>query len=371
MNVPLLDLKAQYKSIKDDIDKAVAEVFESQYFINGPQVKQCEEAIAEYSNTKYALGVSSGTDALLIALMVEGIGVGDEVITTDFSFFATAGCVSRTGAKPVFADIDPVSYNIDPDKIRALVTENTKAIIPVHLYGQMADMDSIMEIADEFNLIVIEDGAQAIGAEYKEKRAGSIGHYGCFSFFPSKNLGTSGDGGMVVTNDDERIEKLRIFRNHGSKPKYYHRFIGGNFRLDTLHAAVVLAKLPHLDSWSQARKDNADHYRKLFGERCMVGKAVKSLPAEVASRHIYNQFVIRVDDRNGLKDYLNDKGIGTEVYYPVPFHVQECFADLKQSPDALKASALAAAETLALPIYPELKPEQMAYVVDCIGEFYA
>ncbi|MBL7192262.1 DegT/DnrJ/EryC1/StrS family aminotransferase [bacterium] len=370
MKVPLLDLKAQYNSIKSDVDKAVAEVFESQYFINGPQVKECEAAIAEYCNCKYATGVSSGTDALLISLMAAGIGAGDEVITTDYSFFATAGCVSRTGAKPVFVDIDPVTYNIDPAKIEAKITPKTKAVIPVHLYGQMADMDPIMEIAEKHGLIVIEDAAQAIGSEYKGRRAGSIGHYGCFSFFPSKNLGTAGDGGMVVTNDADLDSKLKIFRNHGSKPKYYHKFIGGNFRLDTLHAAVVLAKFPHLDSWSAARKRNADYYRKLFCEKDIIGKGVKCLPEEVTNRHIYNQFVIRAERRNDLQKFLKEQGIGNEVYYPVPFHLQECFAYLGSKAENFIDSSKAADESLALPIYPELTAEQAEYVVDCIADFY-
>ena len=369
MKVPLLDLKAQYKSIKEDIDSRVAEVFESQYFINGPQVKECETAIADYCNTKFATGVSSGTDALLLSLMVAGIGLGDEVITTDYSFFATAGCVSRTGARPVLVDIDPVTYNINSSKIEEKITSKTKAIIPVHLYGQAADMDPILEIAEKHNLIIIEDGAQAIGAEYKGKRAGSIGHFGCFSFFPSKNLGTVGDGGMVVTNDPELDEKLKIFRNHGSQPKYYHKFIGGNFRLDTLHAAVVLAKLPHLDSWSDARKNNADYYRKLFNESGSIGNGVINLPEEVESRHIYNQFIIRVERRDELRDYLVANGIGCEVYYPVPFHKQECFADLGYHTEDFPESSKAADETLALPIYPELSHEQMDYVVETIGSF--
>jgi len=369
MKIPLLDLKAQYNSIKDDIHKAVDEVLESQLFINGPQVKECETAIANYCNCKYATGVSSGTDALLISLMVAGIGSGDEVITTDYSFFATAGCVSRTGAKPVFVDIDPVTFNIDPAKIESKITSKTKAIIPVHLYGQCADMDPIMKLAEEYNLIVIEDGAQAIGAEYKGKRAGSIGQFGCFSFFPSKNLGTVGDGGMVVTNDAALDEKLKIFRNHGSKPKYYHKFIGGNFRLDTLHAAVVLAKLPHLDGWSKARQRNAERYRKLFADSGLVEKGIVRLPAEVNNRHIYNQFVIRVPRRSELQNYLKEQGIGTEVYYPVPFHKQECFAYLGSNVEDFKESSKAAEETLALPIYPELTGEQAGYVVEMIGRF--
>lgn len=371
MNVPLLDLKAQYKAIKDEVDQRVTEVFESQYFINGPQVKECEAEIAKYCTTEFATGVSSGTDALLISLMVAGIGEGDEVITTDYSFFATAGCVSRTGAKPVFVDIDPVTFNIDPKLIEEKITDKTKAIIPVHLYGQLADMDPIMAIAEKYNLTVIEDGAQAIGAEYKGRRAGSIGHFGCFSFFPSKNLGTSGDGGMVVTKDPALQERLQIFRNHGSKPKYYHKFIGGNFRLDTLHAAVVLAKLPHLDDWSAARKANADKYRKLFEESGVIGNGVIGLPEEVESRHIYNQFIVRVEKRDELRNFMKENGVGCEVYYPVPFHLQECFADLGYGPDDFPESTKAANETIALPIYPELTAEQMKYTVDTIKKFYA
>ena len=370
MKVPLLDLHAQYASVKNEVDKAVAEVFESQYFINGPQVKECEAKIAEYCGCKYATGVSSGTDALLVCMMASGIGTGDEVITTAYSFFATAGCVSRTGAKPVFADIDPATYNIDPCLIEAKITDRTKAIIPVHLYGQTSDMDLIMELAEKYNLIVIEDAAQAIGAEYKGRRAGSIGDYGCFSFFPSKNLGTAGDGGMVVTNDAELDERLKVFRNHGSKPKYYHKFIGGNFRLDTLNAAVVLAKLPYLDPWSEARKKNADRYRRLFAERGYPNSGVINLPVEINNRHIYNQFIIRVERRDELKDFLVKNNIGCEVYYPVPFHLQECFADLGYKQGDFPESEAAANETLALPIYPELSDEQAKYVVETIDRFY-
>ena len=370
MQVPLLDLKAQYKTIKEEIDRNVAEVFQSQYFINGPQVKELETAVAKYSNVKFATGVSSGTDALLVSLMVAGIGDGDEVITTDYSFFATAGCISRVGAKPVLADINPITYNIAPGEIEDKITDKTKAILPVHLYGQLADMDPIMAIAGKYNLIVIEDAAQAIGAEYRGKRAGSFGHFGCFSFFPSKNLGAAGDGGMVVTNNPVLDEKLKIFRNHGSKPKYYHSYIGGNFRLDTIHAAVLLAKLPYLDEWSEARKRNADRYRALFKDKNLVGNGVISLPEEVESRHIYNQFVIRVEKRDELKNYLKDNGVGCEVYYPVPFHLQKCFADLGYKEGDFPESDKAAKETIAIPIYPELTDEQAEYVVDTIGSFY-
>jgi len=370
MRVPLLDLKAQYYTIRDDVEKAIAEVFESQMFINGPEVKQCEKSIADYCGTKYATGVSSGSDALLICLMAEGIGAGDEVITSDYSFFATAGCISRTGAKPVLVDIDPETYNIDTALLEDKITPQTKAIIPVHLYGQMADMDAVMAIARRHNLLVIEDAAQAIGAEDKGRRAGSIGDYGCFSFFPSKNLGTAGDGGMVVMQDEQRDETLKVYRNHGMKPKYYHKYIGGNFRLDTLHAAVVLAKLPYLDSWSEGRKHNAERYRKLFNDKNLIGNGVISLPKEVQNRHIYNQFTIRVEKRDALREFLVKKEIGVEIYYPVPFHKQECFAYLGHKAGEFPASSKAADETLALPIYPELTDMQAEYVVDCIGEFY-
>ena len=369
-SVPLLDLKAQYKQIKADVDKAVSEVFESQLFINGPQVKDCERAIASYSRSNFATGVSSGTDALLLSLMVEGIGRGDEVITSDYSFFASAGCISRTGAKPVFVDIDPRTYNIDPDAIESSITKSTRAILPVHLYGQMCDMDAIMEIAQRHNMVVIEDAAQAIGAENRGVRAGAVGHYGCFSFFPSKNLGCAGDGGIVVTNDKNRDERLKIFRNHGSNPKYYHRFIGGNFRLDTVQAAVILAKLPHLDDWSIARNNNADRYNLLFTEHDLIGNGVKSLPEIVTDRHIFNQYIIRVDRRDDLLTYLKERSVGCEIYYPVPFHLQQCFAYLGYNPGDFPHSEAAAKETLAIPIYPELSDEQVEYVVDCISDFY-
>lgn len=374
MNVPLLDLKAQYESVKPEIDAAIAEVLESQRFILGPQVKACEEAIAKYSSCSHAVGVSSGTDALLISLMAEGIRPGDEVITTAYSFFATAGCIARLGAKPVFVDIDPTTYNIDSTRIEERCTNRTKAILPVHLYGQMADMDPIMDIAKRHNLAVVEDGAQAIGAEYKGRRSGSIGHYGCFSFFPSKNLGAFGDGGMVVTNDAERAEKLRVFRAHGSKPKYYHKFVGGNFRLDTLQAAIVLAKLKHLDDWTVARQANAHRYDALFEESGLVHGGMVRLPRmatyasalAASSRHIFNQYVIRVPRRNELQAFLKEKGIGTEVYYPLPLHLQECFAHLGHKPGDFPESEKAAGETLALPVYPELSDEQARYVVDTI-----
>jgi dTDP-4-amino-4,6-dideoxygalactose transaminase len=365
MNVPLLDLKAQYATIKAEVDKAVAEVLESQYFILGPKVEQCEKSIAAYSNCSYAIGVSSGSDALLACLMAENIGAGDEVITTPYSFFATAGAIARLGAVPVFVDIDPATYNIDPLQIRSRITPRTRAIIPVHLYGQMADMDPIMRVADEHGFVVIEDAAQAIGAEYKGRRAGSIGQYGCFSFFPSKNLGGAGDGGMIVTNDAQRAERLRCLRSHGSKPKYYHKIVGGNFRLDAIQAAVVSAKLPHLDDWTSARQRNAQRYDRLFEE---AGSSIE-LPAVHTDRHIFNQYVVQLSSRDELQAYLKQKGIGTEVYYPVPLHLQECFAYLGYQNGAFPASERAAKETLALPISPEVTDSQARFVVDCVGEF--
>jgi len=365
MDVPLLDLKVQYSAIKAEVDAAVAEVFESQHFILGPKVAQCEKAIAEYSACSYAIGMSSGSDSLLACLMAENIGAGDEVITTPYTFFATAGAIARVGATPVFVDIDPKTYNLDPSQIPSKITKKTRAIIPVHLYGQMADMDAIMRIADGGGFVVIEDAAQAIGAVNKGRRAGSIGHYGCFSFFPSKNLGAAGDGGMVVTNDADRAEKLRCLRVHGSKPKYHHKVVGGNFRLDAVQAAVVLAKLPHLDDWTAARQRNADRYNQLFAEADLhVG-----LPDVVTDRHIFNQYVVRVADRDQLQTYLRENGVGTEVYYPVPMHMQDCFAYLGHKAGAFPESERAARETLALPIQPELAESQLQFVVRCIGDF--
>jgi dTDP-4-amino-4,6-dideoxygalactose transaminase len=367
MKVPLLDLKAQYESIKPEIEAAIATVIESQHFIMGPQVKECEAAIAEYCRCKHAVGVSSGTDALLIVLMAEGIGQGDEVITTPYTFFATAGCIARLGAKPVFVDIDPETYNINPALIEATVTARTKAIMPVHLFGQMADMDPIMEIARRHNLVVIEDAAQAIGAEDKGRRAGSIGHYGCLSFFPSKNLGCFGDGGMVVTNDPSRAERMTILRAHGSRPKYYHKIIGGNFRLDTLQAAIVTVKLRHLDMWTEGRRRNAARYGRLLSEAGLVPAI--TLPASKTTRHIYNQYVIRSRQRDEIQKHLKAQDIGTEVYYPVSMHLQECFAYLGHKAGDFPESEKAAKESLALPVYPELTDEQAAYVAKTLREF--
>jgi dTDP-4-amino-4,6-dideoxygalactose transaminase len=374
MQVPLLDLKAQYSTIRTEVEAAVAEIMESQHFILGPKVDQCEKAIANYSNSAHAVGVSSGSDALLACLMAEDIGLGDEVITTPYTFFATVGAITRLGAIPVFVDIDPTTYNLDASQIESKVTSKTRAIIPVHLYGQMADMDSIMEVAGRSALVVIEDAAQAIGAESKGRRAGSVGHYGCFSFFPSKNLGAAGDGGMIVTNDAKRAEKLKCLRAHGSNPKYRHKIIGGNFRLDALQASIVTTKLRHLDRWTAARQRNARKYDQLLAESGLVNSSGDSskvvLPAVATERHIFNQYVIRVSRRDHLQAALQQRGIGTEVYYPIPMHLQECFSYLGHGIGAYPESENAANETLALPIYPELSDTQLTYVVEAIREFF-
>ena len=376
MNVPLLDLKAQYLTIKDRVLKVTQQVYESQYFILGPQVEELEKKIAVYCRAGHAVGVSSGTDALVLSLMAAGIGPGDRVISTPYTFFATAGAIARVGATPVFVDIDPETYNLSPDKLEAaiatlsdVVLKTVKAIIPVHLYGQCADMDPILKVAATYGWVVIEDAAQAIGAEYKEQRAGSMGDYGCFSFFPSKNLGAFGDGGIVTANDPQVHERLKILRVHGSKPKYYHKVVGGNFRLDALQAAIVAVKLDYLDGWTTARQGNAARYRELFASAGLADRV--HLPVEKENRHIYNQFIIRVDaGRDDLRTYLGEQGIGTEVYYPVPMHLQECFSELAYQIGDFPVAEQAANQTLALPIYPELTESQQAYVVEKIGTFF-
>jgi dTDP-4-amino-4,6-dideoxygalactose transaminase len=367
MKVPLLDLIAQYATIKDELAPAIDEVMESQYFINGPAVKELEAAVAEYSGCKAAVGVSSGTDALLASLMALGIGCGDEVITTPFTFFATAGSIWRAGAKPVFVDIEPDTFNIDPAKIEAAVTDKTKAVMPVDLFGQVADMDAILAIAGEHDLAVIEDAAQAIGAESKDRKAGSMGTVGCFSFFPSKNLGGLGDGGMVVTQDEALAKRLAMCRGHGGRDKYHNEFVGGNFRLDTLQAAALLVKLRHLDAWSAKRRANAARYQELLG-------AFEPVTTPVIREHnvsIYNQYVIRVPRRDELQAFLKAEGIGTAVYYPRSLHQQECFAELGGQAGDFPESEKAAAETLAIPIYPELTDEQLCCVAEKIREFLA
>lgn len=369
MQVPLLDLKGQFSALKPEIMKAMEELCDSQLFILGPKVAEFESEVAAYSGAAGACGVTSGSDALLIALMAEGIKAGDEVITTPFTFFATAGAIARVGAKPVFVDIDPVTFNIDASKIEEKITPRTKAIIPVHLFGQMAEMEPIMAIAGAHGLIVIEDAAQAIGAEYKGRRAGSIGDYGCFSFFPSKNLGGFGDGGMVTANSAERIERLKIFRNHGMNPKYYHHFVGGNFRLDALQAAVLSIKLKHLDSWTEGRQKNAEEYRRIFVANGLDGKVVLPSEAPYTTRHIYNQFSILVKDgrRDAVKAALQAANVGCDIYYPVPLHMQECFAGLGYRKGDLPVSEAVADEILALPIYPESTAAMREYVVATIG----
>jgi dTDP-4-amino-4,6-dideoxygalactose transaminase len=376
--VPLLDLKAQHATIRDEVRDAIDRVIESQHFILGPEVEALEREIAEYSECSHGIGVSSGTDALLVALMAIDLKPGDEVITTPYTFFATGGAIARLGGKPVLIDIDPLTYNIDPAHIEAAITSRTRAIMPVHLYGQMADMDPIMGIAERRGLYVIEDAAQAIGSEYKGLRAGSIGHLGCFSFFPSKNLGGVGDGGMVTSNDGELAHRVKLLRNHGYSPKYYNKVVGGNFRLDAIQAAVLRVKLRYLDQWTEARQRNASAYRDLFGEAGLTvtldefsaGTPGVVLPLESPNvRHIYNQFVIRSHRRDDLLMHLKERQIGTEVYYPVPMHLQECFSELGYGKQDFLESESAADQTLALPIYPELTPEMLASVVDAISEF--
>jgi dTDP-4-amino-4,6-dideoxygalactose transaminase len=385
MKVPLLDLKAQYQQIKNEIDETLIRVAESQYFIMGPELEKMEKAMAEYLECKYAIGVSSGTDALLLALMALDIQPGDEVILPTYSFFATAGVVARLNAVPVFADSDPVTFNLDPAEIERKITPKTKAIIPVHLYGQSADMDAIMTIAKKYKLFVIEDGAQAIGVQYKDgKKVGNFGDIGCFSFFPSKNLGCFGDGGLVTTNNDDLAKNLTIKRVHGGQPKYYHKVIGGNFRLDAIQAAVLSVKLPYLDGWSARRRENAALYTKLFtGAGLAAGEGVTVfddenkvlLPAavyksdSVKNYHIYNQYIIRVEKRNALRDFMTQRGIGVEIYYPVPFHRQECFSYLNYNMNDYPVADCCANDSLALPIYPELTTEQIEYVVEMIAEF--
>lgn len=377
--VPLLDLKPQYHALKADIDAAIARVVESQHFIMGPEVSALEEEVASYSGAAYGVGMSSGTDALLAALMAAGVGADDEVIVPTYTFFATAGVVARLGATPIFVDIDPVTYNMLPDATSSSITDRTKAIIPVHLYGRMAELDEFMAMAAGRGIAVIEDAAQAIGAEDSQgRRAGSIGDMGCFSFFPSKNLGGFGDGGMTVSQDEATAHRLKLLRMHGSEPKYYHSIVGGNFRLDALQAAVLRVKLRHLDAWSDARRRNADAYRALFADAGIAadgasGATLEDVPVVLpagAPGHIYNQFVIRARDRDGLQAHLKERGVGTEIYYPVPLHRQECFHHLGYGRDSLPNAEAAARETLALPIYPELTEEQLEYVVASVGAYF-
>lgn len=369
MRVPLLDLQAQYRPIRDDILKAIARVCDTQRFILGGEVEAFEREVAEHLGIGHAVGVSSGTDALLAALMALDVGPGDEVITSTYSFFATAGTIARLGARPVLVDIDPRTFNADPEATRRAITAKTRAILPVHLFGLCADLDPLLTAAAEAGIAVVEDAAQAIGSHYHGRPAGSFG-IGCFSFFPSKNLGAFGDAGLVTTADAALAERVRLIRGHGAHPKYFHKVVGGNFRIDALQAAILRVKLPYLAEWTEARRRNARNYDRLFGERGLTDRVM--LPIEPPGyRHIYNQYVVRVRNRDALRGHLESRGVGTEVYYPVPFHLQECFASLGYRRGAFPAAEAAADESLALPIYGELTPEQQEYVVGCIHDFLA
>ncbi len=394
MQVPLIDLKAQYSAIRDEIEAAIREVSESQYFVLGPKVEEFERRIAEYSGARHAIGVSSGTDALLVALMALDIGPGDEVITTPYTFFATAGTIARLGARPLFCDIDGPTFNLDPsavadflgaecerdgaDLVNTRTGGRVRAILPVHLFGQMADMDALLEFAREYGLPIVEDAAQAIGAELGQgqragglrdgRRAGSIGAIGCFSFFPTKNLGAFGDAGMCVSNDAALAERIRKLRVHGGHTKYLHDEVGGNFRLDALQAAVLLVKLDHLDRWTESRQANAVRYGQLI-QAAGIEEFVTAPPAR-QGRHIFNQYVIRAQHRDDLRTWLAERGVSTEIYYPLALHEQACFANLGHAADDFPNARRAAAETLALPIYPELTAAQIEYVVASIAGFY-
>lgn len=384
MQVPLLDLRPQHEGLRDEIIAAVTDVIDSTRYIMGPELERFEEAVAEYSGCKYALGVSSGTDALLLALMSLNIGPGDKVLVPDFSFFATAGVVSRLNAEPVFLEIDPTTFNLCPkhleEKLESYTEEElaqVKAVIPVHLFGQCADMQAILGVAQQFGIAVVEDAAQAIGAEYRlngeARRAGAMSDVGCMSFFPSKNLGGVGDGGMVTTNDTELHHQLHIKRVHGAEPKYYHKVIGGNFRMDPIQACVLRIKLQRLEAWHEQRRQNAKQYNQLFGEAQLeevVCPAAVYEDDNLLNHHIYNQYTVRVQRREDLRKFLQERGVATEIYYPVPFHRQECFADLGYRPGSLPESDRAAREVLALPIYPGLTTEMQEYVVENLVEFY-
>ena len=393
MQVPLLDLKAQFRAIQSQVRRAVERVLEEQRFILGPEVEQLEEELAAYSDCRFGIGVSSGTDALLVALMAIDLKPEDEVVTTPYTFFATGGAIARLGATPIFVDIDPSTFNINPNQIEEVVSDRTRAVMPVHLFGQTADMDPILQLASHHDLIVIEDAAQAIGADYNGRRAGSMGHFGCFSFFPSKNLGGVGDGGLVTTNDEKLANKVRQLRDHGFANRHRSNRVGGNFRLDEIQAAVLRVKLSFLEGWTERRRANAATYRRLFQEsglslepsdcRCLAQGCLNRqdcglsrpaagvvLPDEAAgNRHIYNQFVIRSADRDRLQQHLEAKGVGCAVYYPLPLHLQVCFADLGSRVGDYPVSECAAETTLALPIYPELTSPMIERVVETVEQF--
>jgi dTDP-4-amino-4,6-dideoxygalactose transaminase len=365
MQIPLLDLKAQYAAIKHEIEPVIKDICESQYFILGPTVAAFEEAAAAYCSSKFAIGVSSGSDALLMSLMAINIKPGDQVITTAFTFFATAGAIVRAGATPVFVDIDPDTYNIEPSRIEEKINKRTRAIIPVHLYGQVARMKHIVDIAKKYNLVIIEDACQSIGARQDGIRCGNFGDFGCFSFFPSKNLGCFGDGGLITTNDERTAATLRLLRDHGQNPRYYYKMVGGNFRLDALQAGVLNVKLQYLDGWSSKRRQNASHYDRLF-----TNSKIKTPKVDAGNIGIYNQYTIAAPRRDELQKYLSEKKIGSAIYYPVPLHLQECFKDLGYKEGDLPETERCCKEVLSLPVYPELTNEQIEYVAQTVLTFY-
>jgi dTDP-4-amino-4,6-dideoxygalactose transaminase len=370
MKVPLLDLQAQYAALRDELRVAVDRVMESQHFILGAEVQALEDEVARYCGTKHAIGCASGSDALLLALMALEIEAGDEVITTPYSFFATVSSITRLGARPIFIDIDPHTYNLDASRVEAAITERTRAIMPVHLYGQCADMEALAALGERHHIPLVEDAAQAIGAEDRGRRSGSIGAIGCYSFYPTKNLGGAGDGGMMTTNDAALAERLRSLRVHGEASKYHHRFVGLNSRLDALQAAVLRVKLPHLDGWSDARREHAELYARLFTDAGLAEEVGLPFVRE-GVRHIFNQYVIRAGERRDeLIAHLKRNGVGAEIYYPLPLHLQECFRFLGHAPGDFPIAEQAARETLAIPVYPELRPEQQEYVVETIRRFY-
>ncbi len=366
-----LDLKAQFATIRDEVMSAVTRVMESQHFILGPEVKSLEEELATALNVKHAVACASGTDALILSLMAAGIGPGDEVITTPFSFIATAGSIAHVGANPVFVDIDPVSFNIDPNKIQTVITPKTRAVMPVHLFGRPADMHPILDLAHENHLTVIEDSAQAIGARYHDQSVGSFGDFGCFSFFPSKNLGGAGDGGLITTNSDVHAERLRMLRVHGSKKKYDHDILGTNSRLDALQAAILRVKLRHLDTWTAGRQNRAARYQNSFDELHLSSFIRYPEPSANGNRHVYNQFTICSLFRDGLKSFLQQDGIPTEIYYPLCLHLQRAFSKLCYEPGDFPLAEKASTEALSLPVYPELTDEQQDRIITSIANFCA
>lgn len=366
MKVPPLDLKRQYNTIKNEIDSAIQNVLNHGGFVLGPEVKELESKLAEYCGAKHGIGVASGTDALLLSLMAVGTAPGDEIITSSFTFFATAGVISRLGGKPVFVDIDPDTFNINPSLIEKAITPKTRAIIPVHLYGQISEMDEIMQVAEKHGIPVIEDAAQAVGSLYRSKKAGSMGHTGCFSFYPTKNLGGYGDGGFITTNDDDTADLLRKLRIHGARPKYFHSIVGVNSRLDSLQAAVLLVKLKHLPDWHEARREKAENYDKLLASI----EQVKTPFVHDYNYHIFHQYTVLAERRDELRDFLKSKEIGSEIYYPLPMHLQECYKDLGYKKNDLPESEKAAETALSLPIFPELTVEEQEYTVRTIEEFY-